>query len=232
MHHHPESGTRQHLGNGPTHPRPTAAAEEAAKAAKTAARPAAAATSSVINMMDDSDSAVSESEADEPATDVPVPGSAAAAAAGGDESLMDSLFPAQDDDGGRREAEWEAAAAAESDEAAMARRRTQASEELRVYRGLPMAGKEEDPLAWWRDRAAGVQGPGLPGLATLARGVLCIPATSAPAERLFSEAGQTITARRARMKAENAECLTFLRGCWDVVEPYTDLRAPAASGGK
>ena len=208
-----------------------AAAGKTAKAAEAAARPTGAAASSVVTV-DDSDAADSEPDLDESAADGL--GSAAAAAAArarpradaaadGGESFMDSIFPTQDDEGGVQDAGWEAAASSETEEEAVERRRVQASEELRRYQRLPMLGKDENPLAWWRNQAAGVQG--LPGLAALARSVLCIPATSAPAERLFSEAGLTITAVRATMKAENAECLTFLRGCWHVVEPYTGLAA-------
>ena len=45
---------------------------------------------------------------------------------------------------------------------------------------------------------------------SIARGVLCIPATSAPSERGFSTAGKTISAERANMLPENANDLVFL----------------------
>ena len=48
-------------------------------------------------------------------------------------------------------------------------------------------------------------------LATLARCILAIPATSAPAERLFSQAGITIANDRAGMLPELAESLVFLK---------------------
>ena len=44
-----------------------------------------------------------------------------------------------------------------------------------------------NPLHWWARNAAS-----LPHLSVLARQFLCIPATSAPSERVFSAAGLTI----------------------------------------
>ena len=48
-----------------------------------------------------------------------------------------------------------------------------------------------------------------PILSQLCRRVLCIPATSASSERLFSTAGLTITNDRARLLPDNAEDLMF-----------------------
>jgi hypothetical protein len=76
--------------------------------------------------------------------------------------------------------------------------------ELAHYRALPvLPGKKTDaagkivhvnPLLWWRD-----QQEKLPIMSKLARRVLCIPATSAPSERVFSAAGLTIAHRRASL---------------------------------
>jgi hAT family C-terminal dimerisation region len=55
-----------------------------------------------------------------------------------------------------------------------------------------------------------------PTLNQIARKVLCIPATSAPAERVFSTAGLTISTLRAKLDCENASCLTFLRDNWEL----------------
>ena len=50
----------------------------------------------------------------------------------------------------------------------------------------------------------------------LARKVPCIPATSAPSERVFSVAELTISKMRSRLDSENASCLIFLRDNWDL----------------
>ena len=57
------------------------------------------------------------------------------------------------------------------------------------------------------------------------RRVLCIPATSAPSERVFSAAGLTIANRRASLNAENAAALIFLHDSWGVVEKLEELKA-------
>lgn len=87
--------------------------------------------------------------------------------------------------------------------------------EIAHYRALPVlpgkkvnpAGKTVhlNPLSWWSS-----QKDKLPLLSKLARRVLCIPATSAPSERVFSAAGLTIANRRASLNAENAAALIFL----------------------
>ena len=72
-------------------------------------------------------------------------------------------------------------------------------------------GKYIDPLTWWKDRVEN-----FPTLCQIARKVLCIPATSAPSERVFSVAGLTISKMRSRLDSENASCLIFLRDNWDL----------------
>ena len=49
-----------------------------------------------------------------------------------------------------------------------------------------------------------------PTLAKLARHYLCVPATSVPAERIFSIAGLVISNKRSSLTPENADMLTFL----------------------
>ena len=62
-----------------------------------------------------------------------------------------------------------------------------------------------DPLAWWK-----VQAHRLPKLGRLAKRMLGIPGTSVPAERVFSAAGATVTARRSNLSPENVDRLLFL----------------------
>jgi hypothetical protein len=58
----------------------------------------------------------------------------------------------------------------------------------------------------------------LPYMAILARKFLCVPATSAPAERLFSSAGNTQTKKRNRLICDNLEKLVYLN--WPLVREW------------
>lgn len=77
----------------------------------------------------------------------------------------------------------------------------------RLYRCVDQSGKVEwaNPLGWWNHRC-GVY----PNVARLAKMYLCIPATSAPSERIFSVASLIISKLRASITPSNAEILLFL----------------------
>lgn len=68
--------------------------------------------------------------------------------------------------------------------------------------------REESPgiavscMSWWS-----INHQQYPQVAVIARKYLCIPATSVPSEQLFSHAGDTITKKRNRLKADNVELL-------------------------
>jgi hypothetical protein len=68
-------------------------------------------------------------------------------------------------------------------------------------------GNYFDPLEWWQNNRAK-----FPNVWKLAERILSIPATSAPAERVFSAAANIIDKKRACITADNAEILMFLRG--------------------
>lgn len=53
---------------------------------------------------------------------------------------------------------------------------------LKTYLEEPHMSREEDPLAWWRERATL-----FPKLKEMANRYLCTPASSVPSERLFSK---------------------------------------------
>jgi hypothetical protein len=72
-----------------------------------------------------------------------------------------------------------------------------------------------DPLSWWNGRVQM-----MPILSLLVRRTLCVPATSAPSERLFSAAGLTIANDRAGLTPDNASDLIFLKGAWSLVESH------------
>jgi len=69
-----------------------------------------------------------------------------------------------------------------------------------------------DPLRWWS-----VKEKDYPFLSNLASKVLCIPATSAPSERLFSAAGLTLSNDRSRLVPYVAENVVLLRKNWDLL---------------
>jgi hypothetical protein len=97
----------------------------------------------------------------------------------------------------------------------------QAAQEVARYRAEPAQdlfdpadGRFYNPLEWWsanEDR--------FPRLAVLARMILCIPATSAPSERVFSQAGLTISNARAGLLPDNAAACIFLHGNMHLDEP-------------
>jgi hypothetical protein len=96
-------------------------------------------------------------------------------------------------------------------------------QELTRYRAAePMVPRENDqwndPLVWWR-----VNHHTYPNLAKLARKYLCIPATSAPSERVFSQAGLTIANARARLLPDHAEDLIFLHGALAEAENFVNV---------
>lgn len=76
-------------------------------------------------------------------------------------------------------------------------------ESFKTEAHIPMTS---DPLVWWRDNQWHY-----PLLSNLARRRLCIPATSVPSERVFSTAGDIITAQRAALSPDNLDMLIFLK---------------------
>ncbi|CAN0445756.1 unnamed protein product, partial [Phaeothamnion confervicola] len=87
-----------------------------------------------------------------------------------------------------------------------------AMDEVKAFQRIPRLsmqnhnGEWNDPLLWWRRHHLE-----FPNIAKLARCVLCVPATSAPSERLFGSAGLTVTPRRSRLTDHSVETLIFLR---------------------
>ncbi|KAE8279169.1 Zinc finger BED domain-containing protein 4 [Larimichthys crocea] len=62
------------------------------------------------------------------------------------------------------------------------------------------------PLKWWRDNRSQY-----PLLSQLAKAYLSIPATPVPSERVFSTAGDIVTAQRSQLLPENVDILIFLK---------------------
>ena len=70
-----------------------------------------------------------------------------------------------------------------------------------------------NPLEWWRKKQLD-----FPSLTTLARKYLCIPATSAPVERVFSSGSNIITKRRSCLDVDRASDLIFLHDSKNKIE--------------
>ena len=96
--------------------------------------------------------------------------------------------------------------------------------ELRRYRERPAESvfldtrrKEyRNPLGWWQDNKAD-----FPIMSELARILLCIPATSAPSERIFSLASRVISKLRSSLDPENASQIVFVHGALDWFDQQT-----------
>ncbi|KAK3887901.1 hypothetical protein Pcinc_008051 [Petrolisthes cinctipes] len=77
--------------------------------------------------------------------------------------------------------------------------------EMRRYLEEPLLPREGDPLKWWKMHSALF--PKLQGLVIM---LLSIPATSVPAERLFSKAGELVSQRRSALSDDNINMILFL----------------------
>ncbi|CAI5682133.1 unnamed protein product [Oreochromis niloticus] len=80
-----------------------------------------------------------------------------------------------------------------------------AEEEVKRYQEVTPLALTEDPLSWWKSHEEVY-----PFLATLAKRYLCIPGTSVSAERVFSTAGDIVTAKRSTLTSEHVDQLLFL----------------------
>ncbi|XP_073795658.1 E3 SUMO-protein ligase ZBED1 isoform X4 [Danio rerio] len=79
-------------------------------------------------------------------------------------------------------------------------------EEVACYRQVPTLPVELNPLAWWKDNESQ-----FPHVAKLAKCYLGVPATSVPSERVFSTAGDIVTAQRSSLSSENVDIMVFLK---------------------
>lgn len=78
-------------------------------------------------------------------------------------------------------------------------------EEVTKYRSAPSLPLSEDPLNWWKKNQQIY-----PLISKLAKRYLCIPGTSVSAERVFSTAGDIVTAQRSTLASEHVDQLLFL----------------------
>lgn len=71
---------------------------------------------------------------------------------------------------------------------------------------LPLDSEASDPLLWWKARE-----DKYPLLSKYAKQLLGIPATSVASERVFSTAGDVVTAQRACLSGDQVDMLVFLK---------------------
>ena len=79
-------------------------------------------------------------------------------------------------------------------------------QEIIAYRAENAISMSESSLQWWKDRNAVY-----PLLSKVAEAFLSIPATSVPSERVFSTAGDIVSAQRSSLLPENVDSLIFLK---------------------
>ncbi|XP_040188247.1 E3 SUMO-protein ligase ZBED1-like [Rana temporaria] len=63
-----------------------------------------------------------------------------------------------------------------------------------------------DPMTWWKSNECKY-----PHVAKMARCYLAVPGSSVPSERVFSTAGDIVTAQRSTLSPENVDILVFLK---------------------
>ena len=79
-------------------------------------------------------------------------------------------------------------------------------DEVGRYKRQPSIPLSACLFTWWKERETE-----FPLLSKAAKIYLCIPATSVPSERVFSTAGDIVTAQRATLSADNVDKLIFLK---------------------
>lgn len=83
--------------------------------------------------------------------------------------------------------------------------RERAKEEILKYSERDSLCLGGDVLQWWKKQVD------LPLLSGLAKSYLSIPATSVPSERVFSTAGDIVTAQRSLLHPDHVDQLIFLK---------------------
>ena len=74
------------------------------------------------------------------------------------------------------------------------------------YKTEPCIPISSNPLDWWRENQYTY-----PNLSHLAKLHLAVPGTSVPSERVFSTAGDIVTAQRSQLTPESVDMLVFLK---------------------
>jgi len=83
---------------------------------------------------------------------------------------------------------------------------------VRQYLELPTLALNENPILYWKKYS-------VKELWRIAERYFCVPATSVPSERIFSKAGQIVSARRSSLKPSTVNLLIFLnQNAWLIEE--------------
>ena len=77
--------------------------------------------------------------------------------------------------------------------------------EIELYEKLPRADASSHPLEWWK-----VHFKEFPVLSLLAKQYLCVCASSASSEWVFSTSGHIVSKRRTCLKPDKINMLVFL----------------------
>ena len=80
-------------------------------------------------------------------------------------------------------------------------------QEIERYLQTLYAADGTEVLTWWK----GMASESYPKLSCMARRFLCIPAASAASERIFSDAGNTVTWKRTNLHVNNVERLVYVK---------------------
>ena len=106
-----------------------------------------------------------------------------------------------------------------------------ANHEISQYRRLPVlphtTAEPSNPLEWWK-----ANGSQFPNLSQIAKKVLCVPATSASSERIFSASGSLLTKKRNKLSGETAAAMVFLHGSWQKLEDMEQRTRRSTTGRK
>ena len=77
--------------------------------------------------------------------------------------------------------------------------------EVNQYFEIQELDIREDPLQWWKENSGRFK-----ILSQIAKDILCIPVTSVPSERIFSKAGNIVSAKRSSLSSKLINSLIFL----------------------
>lgn len=78
-------------------------------------------------------------------------------------------------------------------------------EEVASYKAVDCISLDSNLLVWWMTNESTY-----PRIAKLAKRYLAVPATSVPSERVFSTAGDIVTASRSSLSVDSVDKLIFL----------------------